>query len=373
MAVNEGKLVVGLFLVILGGLTIILVPLGAKLFAQETQIKLDPESTLFKEAWNAQPFVQDVYLFNVTNPVQVEQFGAKPILRQVGPFCYQAVIRKANVVFHGKNRVAYNPVRQYRFCRECSKFDEDVLITTINIPLVTALQKFRDNDQLLQALIALIKVTGFETMFVTKTAKQLVFEGYRDTLVAGGNLLPDTEKYDNGQFAIYKNHNNTLGPRVVVYTGKHDIDKINTVIALDGRKQLKNWDHASCSSLDGAVEDYTVHPPVDDDEVKVMKLLFLPACRVFSYSLKDDDTIKKYGFTLDSKKFVFDKRNLFNGNDFHGNRCYDKSSKSLKSFYVQQKRSPRAALWCHRRVLLLSEQSYTVFTASLHICRQDLP
>jgi hypothetical protein len=43
-----------------------------------------------REIWERAPYPMDfkIYLFNVTNPMEVQK-GATPVLQEVGPYCYK--------------------------------------------------------------------------------------------------------------------------------------------------------------------------------------------------------------------------------------------------------------------------------------------
>ena len=60
------------------------------------------------------PLLTKVYLFNVSNPKEVSSTGAKPILKEVGPFVFDEYHKKVKVQWNENNdTVTYQQIRTY--------------------------------------------------------------------------------------------------------------------------------------------------------------------------------------------------------------------------------------------------------------------
>ena len=60
------------------------------------------------------PLLTKVYLFNVSNPKEVSSTGAKPILKEVGPFVFDEYHKKVKIQWNENNdTVTYQQIRPY--------------------------------------------------------------------------------------------------------------------------------------------------------------------------------------------------------------------------------------------------------------------
>lgn len=67
------------------------------------------------------PIYQRFYMFNVTNSDLVESKGAKPELKQVGPFTYKISMIKHKIEFdNNQTEVGFKEVMTYQFQRNLS-------------------------------------------------------------------------------------------------------------------------------------------------------------------------------------------------------------------------------------------------------------
>lgn len=75
------------------------------------------------------PMYQKFYFFDVTNPQQVEKEGAKPILREVGPFVYRLNITKSLLKFRDNNtKLMFRETKRYFFDRSLSSADLNITV-----------------------------------------------------------------------------------------------------------------------------------------------------------------------------------------------------------------------------------------------------
>lgn len=81
------------------------------------------------------PIYVSFYFFNVENPENVEFEGAKPILREQGPYTFRQTRRKSIFLFveNGK-QVVFRERKAYFFERELSIGDLNDLVSLPNLP-----------------------------------------------------------------------------------------------------------------------------------------------------------------------------------------------------------------------------------------------
>jgi len=140
------------------------------------------------------------YAFSVLNPEEVVQ-GAKPKLKEVGPFVYKAVTVKDSVNYSSGNTnlqyddngetLTYRPRKFYFIDLEKSVGDPDnTIITVPNIPFLTGMSKIRDLGWTKAAGARVVQTTGLGTPFINVSFSGLLW-GYNDELPCREHALPD--------------------------------------------------------------------------------------------------------------------------------------------------------------------------------------
>ena len=82
-----------------------------------------------------------VYLFSVTNPLEVEG-GGKPHLTQVGPFTYSEQVERVGEVFHADGSVSYQTRRTWHHLPGQS-LPLDTPVTSLDVPMLAAAEAAR--------------------------------------------------------------------------------------------------------------------------------------------------------------------------------------------------------------------------------------
>ena len=96
---------------------------------------VQPYSKAF-EFWINPPakIYRKYYLFDIRNPLEVEQGIDKPFLVERGPYVYSEVWEKRNIKFLGFEYVSYTPVVTLHFEESLSVGSENDNITFLNVP-----------------------------------------------------------------------------------------------------------------------------------------------------------------------------------------------------------------------------------------------
>ena len=146
-----------------------------------------------------------VYLFSVTNPLEVEG-GGKPHLDQVGPFTYSEQVERVGEVFRADGSVSYQTRRTWHHLPGQS-LPLDTPVTSLDVPMLAAAEAARGdwwmvswqpscgtlpNRAPYQEFGLSSLLTTRTSLFTNVTAGQLLFEGYYDPLLELGNMYMDT-------------------------------------------------------------------------------------------------------------------------------------------------------------------------------------
>ncbi|XP_050688443.1 lysosome membrane protein 2-like [Eriocheir sinensis] len=248
----------GLLMVVLGVVvTVVFDPLVNSFINQELVIRNG--SDMYKE-WKNPPVVPhlQVYFFNVTNK---EEFlaGDKPVFQEVGPYCYREHWKKVNVKFHNNGSVSYETQKFYFFERNASVGPEEDVITTLNIPMMTALSQWRFAARLAKlALSSMLEVLGTQP-FVTKTVGQFMW-GYDDPLLKiAKDIIPPDQRLPYEQFGFFIKKNGSTDGLLNVYTGEYDMTKYATINTYNYKNKLHYWKTDSCNKVQGS--DGSSFPP----------------------------------------------------------------------------------------------------------------
>uniref|UniRef100_A0A0P4WMB1 Scavenger receptor class B member 1 n=1 Tax=Scylla olivacea TaxID=85551 RepID=A0A0P4WMB1_SCYOL len=260
--------VVGVLLIAFGVLiTVMFDPMVNSLIFKELVIR---NNTDVYKNWKDPPIVPHlkIYFFNITNKEEFLE-GSKPVFQEVGPYCYREHWRKINISFHDNGTVSYETQKFYFFERSASVGSEDDLITTLNIPMMTAVSQWRFAARLAKlALSSMLEVLGTKP-FVTKTVGQLMW-GYDDPLLKiAKDIIPPDKRLPHEQFGFFIEKNGSTDGLLNVYTGRDDMTKYMTISTFDYKWELHYWKTDECNKVQGT--DGSSFPPgVKKDSVLYM-------------------------------------------------------------------------------------------------------
>ena len=156
------------------------------------------------------PLTASFYLFNVSNADDVQNHGAKPYLTQMGPFSFQEFHHKFNISWNNENgTVTYKQVKKWVHVSG----DLDQKVTVINIPFASVGAIVGRMSQIEQKLIQIgLSMLKNEKLFVTKTAREILFDGYKDPLLDAAEVLEKFNIHLEGitsKFGFFFGRNNT--------------------------------------------------------------------------------------------------------------------------------------------------------------------
>uniref|UniRef100_UPI0037E9605A lysosome membrane protein 2-like isoform X2 n=1 Tax=Semicossyphus pulcher TaxID=241346 RepID=UPI0037E9605A len=247
------------------------------------------------ESWKRPPppVYMEFFFFNVTN---VDEFllGAKPDLKQVGPYTYREYRYKDNVtmVENGTKVSAYN-TKSFVFLREKSVGDPVVdNINTVNIPAWAVMNKLKDNFW--KASLASMWMNSIGSgLFTTRTVDELLW-GYEDPLLARiAPTNPDVEKV----FGLMYKKNESNDGEFVYHTGQQNYMDYGRVETWKGERTVSFWTSDQSNSINGS-DGSAFHPLLSKSE---RIYIFTPdLCRSIYMEFEKDVEVKgipAYRFT----------------------------------------------------------------------------
>ena len=157
-------------------------------------MRLIPGTTLYNQ-WLNPPL--DVFMsFNIFNIKNGADFlnGSKPIFEEIGPFVYREYATRDHIIDNLNFTLTYNQVKRYEFVPEMSPYEETYQITTLNMAAITVVNQIKYMPSIIHdAVNVALTLTGDNSLFVTKSARELLF-GYEDKFLK--TLKKLTEKID---------------------------------------------------------------------------------------------------------------------------------------------------------------------------------
>lgn len=245
-------------LAIFGVLIVTIDPLINHFMFKEFVIK--NHSNMFK-FWKDPPIVPhlNIYLFNVTNHEDFLKNRSKPILNEVGPYCYKERWQKVNVSFHENGTVSYQTQRFYYFEKSLTNGSEDDIIITLNIPLMSAVNQMRYSYKFFRRVLADMFEEFNQEAFAVHTVRELIW-GYEDPLLEKAKQFLEPEQLPNGNvFGFFTAKNGSYDGLLNIFTGKNGMDNYAVIDTFNHENKLSFWKSDSCNIIKGS--DGSAFPP----------------------------------------------------------------------------------------------------------------
>jgi len=196
------------------------------------------------------PYTQ-VYFFNVSN-VQEFLAGARPIVKEVGPYSYRQVWDKQNISVFENGTVASALKKTYYFDPELSVGSESDMVTVLNVPFVTAVWQVRYTPRFIQLIFSsMLEVLG-EGPFATHNVSSLMW-GYEDPLLKmARDILPPHQRSPSDSFGFFLNKNGTADTLLNQYGGDADnMSQYLQIDLVDRQSHMGLWRTEECDRVRG--------------------------------------------------------------------------------------------------------------------------
>ncbi|XP_047431246.1 platelet glycoprotein 4 [Mugil cephalus] len=227
--------VIGAVIAVLGG---VLIPVGDIIIkgTVDKEAVLNPGTTAFDnfEAGGVKVYRQ-FWFFDVQNPSDVIQQGAKPKVLEKGPYTYiTRYLPKENITLNSNNTVSYVLPLGAIFEPSMSVGPEEDKITSLDLSVVGAYSLIPKELHLV--LESMIKKSN-TSLFQWRSVKELLW-GYDDPLL----------KENIGLFSPY---NGTYDGYYTVFNGMDDISKVGLIDRWRGERNLGFWNDSYCNMING--------------------------------------------------------------------------------------------------------------------------
>lgn len=261
------------------------------------------------------PLYLQVYLFNVTNADEVVRDKAKPMLVEMGPYVFEEKHTRVNIKQHDNNTLQFQQRRTWQFLPELSKGTLLDNITSLNVPLMGAVYTLRFEPVFykvgLNRIVKLLK----SQMFVTKTAGELLFDGYSDPLLDLAKELPPgiLPPFDKFAWFYQRNNSDYYDGVFNVFTGADDVGKVANLDMWNFTRNSGYYE-SYCGMVNGTFGE--AFSPNKDRTSITMYLTDI--CR--SVTLDYEKEIENYG--VSSYRFTGTERVFANASDNADNWCF---------------------------------------------------
>ncbi|XP_072418727.1 platelet glycoprotein 4 isoform X1 [Chiloscyllium punctatum] len=298
---------IGLVLMIIGG---ILIPIGDKII-QDTINKegVLEEGTLAYENWiqTGSPVYRQFWLFNVKNPSEIMNHGAKPVVEQKGPYTYRVrQLPKDNITINDNHTISYQQPYSAVFQPNMSAGSEEDRIIALNLA-AAALQSLLPEQ--IHGFINMFLKKAKASLFQNRTVAELLW-GYEDPIL---KLV----HFKDTMTGIFYPYNGTSDGIYNVYTGKDDIRKVAIIDRWMNKKKLTFWNDSYCDMINGT--DASSFPPFVHDK---KKLYFFSSdiCRSIFAEYEQKQILKN----IPVHRFVVPPQALASSVENPDNHCYCK-------------------------------------------------
>jgi len=299
----------------------------------KSQLVLSPTSGSFP-MWQTlpEPMQASMYLFQVLNPDAVTQ-GAKPQLEQVGPYVFTEQHEKTSLVWNDNGTVTYKQIRTWHFLPHLSNGTLDDKVTILNSVAASLGPMIQNNVPSFFILgVNMFLLSIKEELFITKTVREIIFDGYHDPLFDNLTSLekkfPFIQKFIpqggiTDKFAFFYNRNGTDYTDGVfnMFTGAGDVARMGKVAS---------WNYSTrsvfpgpCGKIHGSAGEFYT-PDLKKDFIDMFSNDLGRTVR-FNYRRE----LKVQG--IDSYEFVADHDMFANGTENPANSCYEPEGASLLS------------------------------------------
>uniref|UniRef100_A0A8C5E296 Platelet glycoprotein 4 n=1 Tax=Gouania willdenowi TaxID=441366 RepID=A0A8C5E296_GOUWI len=292
--------VFGALVAILGG---VLIPLGNSVIegTVEKEAVIEPGTTAY-ENWVATgaKVYRQFWFFDVKNPLEVLDYGARPVVIEKGPYTYiTRYLPKENITFNPNNTISFLLPMGAIFEPSMSVGSEEDNVTSLNLAVAGAYSLVPIEFH--PALEIMIKLSK-SSLFQRRTVKELLW-GYRDPMLKTniGFFSPVSKQFNSLQI---------IRPRAVIFFFSH--------------RSLTFWNDTYCDMLNGT--DATSFPPFID---KKKPLFFFSSdiCRSVSASYVNTMDLKG----IDVYRYSLLPSTLASPVDNPDNHCFCRDFKTTKN------------------------------------------
>lgn len=289
------------------------------------EMALKPNSQSYK-IWQAPPLPMhlDIYFFNWTNSEKFLNNTENPKFQEFGPYRFTEKPEKVDINWHPHNSsVSFRKKSMFFHDPIGSRRPLSDNITALNIIAISAAGRAKTWNFVKQKSVSIGLKLYEQTIAVTKTVDELLFEGYSDDMMDMAREYPifgDDIPVIFDKFGWFYNRNNSadLTGVYTIHTGQDQIKKIG---------QIHSWNYktssdvftSKCGEYKGSTgEFYPPRAPLNGS----IQFFSAELCRTIPL----DFTEKVIIHGIEGYKYSGGPRSVDNGTLYPENRCFCENS-----------------------------------------------
>ncbi|VEN39902.1 unnamed protein product [Callosobruchus maculatus] len=230
------------------------------------------------------PFPLDfkIYFFNVSNPEQVQN-GAIPIVKEVGPYCYNEYKNKIDVVDNdAEDSLTYSPYDIFSFNQNKSgDLDDNEYVTILNPIIVGMVNQVAKESPALLSIVnqAIIAIFQPKSIYITARVRDILFDGIEincnitdfaakavcTQIKSMSAFKAHQTKKNVFLFSVFGTRNATVGGRIKVSRGILNYKDVGRVLEIDGKKEISLWTTEWCNRFRGT-DGWIIPPLLEEGE-----------------------------------------------------------------------------------------------------------
>ncbi|XP_017107032.2 protein croquemort [Drosophila bipectinata] len=278
---------------------------------------LSPGSFIYKR-WvtTPVPLYSSIYLFNWTNPEDLDTVGVKPNFEQLGPYVFSDFKVKEDLVWQ-QPEVTYYGKRTWHFLPEKSNGSlEDVVVAPHFVSLTAASYSRRFRRILRKVMNFALNREGGDSK-MTHTTGEWLFDGYYESLLdfveqLHSPLLPIYSS--NFSWFYERNNSKTAEGNFTVHTGRGDLSQLGDIMLWKGENHTGFYP-GECGKVNGSTGELWSPDRRWDQPTTI----FLPdAARFLNLFPKENLTIDG----VDVWRYESTNRTLDNGQLSPDTKCF---------------------------------------------------
>uniref|UniRef100_A0A6M2DE38 Putative plasma membrane glycoprotein cd36 n=1 Tax=Xenopsylla cheopis TaxID=163159 RepID=A0A6M2DE38_XENCH len=284
-----------------------------------SQLVLKPGSKNF-DMWKETPIpiYLELYLFNWTNPDDINNHDIKPHFVEMGPYVFYEKHVRVDLNWNNNKTVTFKQRRIWNFMPDMSTGTLDDMVTNLNVIVSTVAYTVRSKHYLIQKAVDLLMREKREKLVITKSVRELLFDGYKDPLIDLIRKMNNTGfqiPFDKFGWFYARNNSKTYDGEFNMFTGEDSMSKLGVLDRWNGVTETKFYqDKSQCSKVVGTTGE--LWPPIEGNGK--ITVFATDICR--GVSLTYSKAHSEHG--VEGKLYIGDKSVFDNGVSYPENRCY---------------------------------------------------
>ncbi|XP_072760757.1 protein croquemort isoform X1 [Anoplolepis gracilipes] len=277
---------------------------------------LSPKSVSYN-MWEKTPIPMyfKFYMFNWTNPHEFHALSSnKPHFEQMGPYVFREIDYKVNQVWNDNGTVTFQRRKVWLFEESLSNGSLTDKITNINPIAATVAFSVRHKPMLIRKMTNEFMVRLGETLILTKSVNELLFEGYNDTLLKIAKKMNATGlPYTKFGWFYARNDSASYDGTFNMLTGLTNLYDMGLVKEWNFKNRTNHYE-GSCGIIDGTNGDFWP-PLLNNSTVSI----FIPdICTSVKLSYTNITTFQ----SLTGNEYIGDDKMFDNGKNVPSRQCY---------------------------------------------------